>query len=128
MSTIEIPQGSLFGLDNLPYGCSRPGAAHRGSGYGSLTASSTWAALRDEVFAAPKLNPFMAEGPARWAAARARITELITAGDVPAGAVHPVRDVSNCGCRSRWRTTSTSTRRSTTRPTSAGSSGPTPSR
>ena len=38
------------------------------------------AALRDDVFAAPSLNPFMAEGPARWAAARARITELIMAG------------------------------------------------
>ena len=35
----------------------------------------------------------MAEGPARWAAARARLTELITSGDVPAGAVRPVRAV-----------------------------------
>jgi fumarylacetoacetase len=51
------------------------------------------AALRDEVFAVPALNPFLAQGPARWAAVRARITELILAGDVPDAAVHPLRDV-----------------------------------
>src|SRR5580692_604198 len=94
MSTIDIPEGSLFGLDNLPYGVfSAGGGAPRAGMRVADSVIDLAATLRDEVFAAPKLNPFMAEGPARWAAARARITELITAGDVPAGAVHPVRDV-----------------------------------
>jgi fumarylacetoacetase len=94
MSTIEIPEGSLFGLDNLPYGVfSAGGEAPRAGVRVADSVIDLAVALRDEVFAAPSLNPFMAEGPARWAAARLRITELITTGDVPAVAVHPVRDV-----------------------------------
>jgi len=94
MGAVEIPEGSLFGLDNLPYGVFvAGGAAPRvGVRVGDSVIDLT-AALRDEVFAAPALNPFMAEGPARWAAARARLTELITSGDIPAGAVSPVRDL-----------------------------------
>jgi len=94
MSAVEVPAGSLFGLDNLPYGIFAPGGAAPRAGVrvaGSVIDLA--AALRDEVFTAPVLNPFMAEGPARWAAARARITELITAGDVPAGAIYPLRAV-----------------------------------
>ena len=37
-------------------------------------------ALGDEVFGEPSLNAFMAQGRARWAGVRARITELLTAG------------------------------------------------
>ena len=37
-------------------------------------------ALGDEVFGEPSLNAFMAQGRARWAEVRARITELLTAG------------------------------------------------
>jgi fumarylacetoacetase len=55
-------------------------------------------ALRGEayagLFAAPALNPFMAAGPACWAAARGRITELIVAGKVPDDAVHPLPTVA----------------------------------
>ena len=77
MSAIEIPDGSLFGLDNLPYGIfAAGGAAPRAGVRVADSVIDLAAALRDEVFAAPALNPFMAEGPARWAAARARITEL----------------------------------------------------
>jgi fumarylacetoacetase len=94
MSAIEIPQGSLFGLDNLPYGIfAAGGAAPRAGVRVADSVIDLAAALRDEVFAAPALNPFMAEGPARWAAARARIVELVTSGQVPAGAIYPVRDV-----------------------------------
>ena len=94
MGAVEIPEGSLFGLDNLPYGVFAAGGAPPRVGVraGDSVIDLT-AALRDEVFNAPALNPFMAEGPARWAAARARLTELITSGDVPAGAVRPVRAV-----------------------------------
>src|ERR1700691_5617335 len=94
MSAIEIPQGSLFGLGNLPYGVFAAGGAPPRVGVRVTDSVIDLAALlRDEVFAAPALNTFMAEGPARWAAARARITEMVTARDVPDGAVHPLRDV-----------------------------------
>jgi fumarylacetoacetase len=95
VSTIEIPDGSLFGLSNLPYGVFAAGGrsprvgVRVGDGVIDLAV-----ALRDEVFEAPALNPFLAQGPARWAAARARLTALLTAGDVPAAAVHPVADVA----------------------------------
>jgi fumarylacetoacetase len=94
MGAIEIPDGSLFGLDNLPYGVfSARGAAPRAGVRVADSVIDLAAVLRDDVFAAPTLNPFMAEGPARWAAARARITELITAGEVPGSAVRSLRDV-----------------------------------
>ncbi len=91
MSTVEIPDGSLFGLGNLPYGvfAAGGGGARVGVRAGDSVIDLT-SALRDEVFAAPALNPFMAQGPERWAAVRSRLTALITAGDIPAAAVHPV--------------------------------------
>ena len=125
MSAIEIPDGSLFGLDNLPYGVfAAGGAAPRAGVRVADSVIDLAAALRDEVFAAPALNPFMAEGPARWAAARARITELVTAGEVPAGAIYPVRRGGAAAAVRGRPTTWTSTPPSTTPPTSAGSSGP----
>jgi fumarylacetoacetase len=94
VSAIEIPEGSLFGLDNLPYGVFVAGSGAPRVGVRVADSVIDLAAvLRDEVFAVPALNPFMAEGPARWAAARERITELITSGAVPAGAIYPVRNV-----------------------------------
>jgi fumarylacetoacetase len=95
MSMIEIPPESAFGLDNLPYGVfSAAGGPPRVGVRVADSVIDLAAALRDEVFDAPALNSFMAQGPARWAAVRARITELIAAGEVPASAVHPVRDVA----------------------------------
>jgi fumarylacetoacetase len=94
MGTVQIPEGSPFGLDNLPYAVFAAGdGAPRVGVRVADSVIDLAVVLRDEVFAAPALNPFMAQGPARWAAARARITELVTAGEVPAGAVHQVRDV-----------------------------------
>jgi len=94
VSAVEIPRGSLFGLGNLPYGVFRVGgsAPRAGVRVGDNVIDLA-AALRDDVFAAPALNPFMAQGPARWAAARTRITELIEAAAVPAAAIHPVAGV-----------------------------------
>ncbi len=64
MSTIEIPDGSLFGLDNLPYGVFSPASARPRAGVRVAdSVIDLHAALRDDVFAAPSLNPFMAEGP-----------------------------------------------------------------
>ncbi|MFG1948863.1 fumarylacetoacetase [Nonomuraea sp. NPDC048826] len=56
-----------WGLDNLPYGVfSRRGEAPRvGVRYGDRVLDLA-AALHDEVFAAPSLNPFMARGRSAW--------------------------------------------------------------
>ncbi len=89
-----IPDGSVFGLDNLPYGVFSAGGgpARVGVRVGDSVIDLT-AALADEVFAAPSLNPFMATGPANWARARSRITELIAGDTLPDSAVHPLGDV-----------------------------------
>lgn len=94
MTTIDIPDGSLFGLDNLPYGVfSTPGGERRvGVRVGDHVVDLA-VALDDEVFARPTLNAFMAQGHARWVEVRERVTELVS-GDVPDAAVHAVADVA----------------------------------
>ncbi|WUH99002.1 fumarylacetoacetase [Spirillospora sp. NBC_00431] len=92
MTRIAIPDGSLFGLANLPY-CvfSTPGTAPRvGVRAGEHVVDLT---LIDDVFAAPTLNPFMAQGHARWVEVRGRIRDLVS-GDVDDAAVHPVGAVT----------------------------------
>ena len=93
MTTIEIPDGSLFGVDNLPYGVfSTPGTAPRvGVRVGDSVVDLAMA-LGDDVFAQPTLNAFLAQGYRRWVEVRERITELVS-GDVPDTAVHPVDEV-----------------------------------
>ena len=94
MSVIEIPDGSTFGLDNLPYGVFSVGGAPPRVGVRVADSVLDLAVLlEDEVFAAPSLNPFMATGPARWAAARTRITDLIAGSAVPDSVVFPVAEV-----------------------------------
>jgi fumarylacetoacetase len=94
MSQISIPDGSPYGLDNLPYGVFSAGGAPPRVGMRVADSVIDLAvALSDDVFAAPSLNPFMATGPARWAAARNRMTELITSGSVPSEAVSSLADV-----------------------------------
>ena len=92
-SAVEIPRGSLFGLANLPYGVFSAGGPPRIGVRVGDSVLDVAAALRDDVFDAPALNPFMAQGPARWAAVRQQLTGLLTAGDVPAAALYPVADV-----------------------------------
>jgi fumarylacetoacetase len=94
VSAIEIPDGSLFGLDNLPYGVFTPpsGAPRVGVRAGDSVVDLV-VLLGDEVFAAPALNPFMAQGPERWAAVRAEIADRVRSGDVPVEAVYPVASV-----------------------------------
>ncbi|WP_329518745.1 fumarylacetoacetase [Spirillospora sp. NBC_01491] len=90
MTRIDIPEGSPFGLANLPYGVfSTPGTAPRVGVRVAGSVVDLAAALGDEVFARPTLNPFMAQGRARWVDARRRITELVS-GEVPDDAVHPL--------------------------------------
>jgi fumarylacetoacetase len=91
---IEIPDGSAFGLDNLPYGVfSAGGGAPRVGVRVGDSVVDLAALLGDEVFAAGSLNPFMAQGPARWATVRAETRSLL-GGDVPELAVHPVSAVA----------------------------------
>jgi len=96
VTVVEIPDGSPFGVENLPYGVfSVAGGPPRigtrlGDSVVDLSVLLTGAG--DEVFAEPALNPFMAQGPARWADVRERIRAAVTS-DLPAEAVHPLRDV-----------------------------------
>jgi fumarylacetoacetase len=94
MTTIDIPAGSPFGTANLPYGVfSAGGDAPRVGVRVGDSVLDLARALGDDVFAAPTLNPFMAQGHDRWVAVRERITELV-GGDVPDDAVHAVDDVT----------------------------------
>ncbi|MFI0482637.1 fumarylacetoacetase [Actinomadura sp. 9N215] len=92
MTRIATPEGSLFGLANLPYGVfSTPGTAPRvGVRVGEHVVDLT---LVDDVFAAPSLNPFMAQGHARWVQVREQIRTLVS-GDVDDAAVHPAESVT----------------------------------
>ncbi|HYO85293.1 MAG TPA: fumarylacetoacetase [Dermatophilaceae bacterium] len=94
MTRIPIPEGSLFGKANLPYGVfSIPRQAPRvGVRVGGHVVDLSLA-LGDEVFAAGSLNPFMAQGYDRWVQVREAVSEL-AAGEVPAEAVVPVDQVS----------------------------------
>ncbi|AXB42373.1 fumarylacetoacetase [Amycolatopsis albispora] len=88
-----IPHDSLFGPDNLPYGVfSAGGSAPRVGVRVGDSVVDLAAALGDDVFAAPTLNPFMAQGYDRWVAVRSRITDLVR-GELPADVVHAVDDV-----------------------------------
>ena len=76
---VPVPAGSGFGITNLPYGVFDPpgGAPRAGVRIGDHVLDLA-AALGDEVFAQPSLNPFMAQGRARWTQVRARVQELLT--------------------------------------------------
>ncbi|MCT9929672.1 fumarylacetoacetase [Planotetraspora sp. A-T 1434] len=78
-SWVPVPEGSHFPIHNLPYGIfSPPGERPRaGVAIGERVVDLA-AALGDEMFAGDSLNPFLAQGPGRWAAVRSRITELLT--------------------------------------------------
>ncbi|MFI0366404.1 fumarylacetoacetase [Actinomadura sp. 1N219] len=92
MTRIAIPEDSLFGLANLPYGVfSTPGEAPRvGVRVADHVVGLT---LVDDVFAAPSLNPFMAQGHARWVEVRRQIIDLVS-DDVDPAAVHPAGAVT----------------------------------
>ncbi|MBB3051129.1 fumarylacetoacetase [Prauserella isguenensis] len=94
MTTIAIPEGSLFGLDNLPYGVfSTPGTDPRVGVRVADSVVDLAATLGDAVFARPSLNDFMAQGRARWDEVRREVADL-AAGEVPDEAVHPVQAVT----------------------------------
>ncbi|QYJ04311.1 fumarylacetoacetase [Nocardioides panacisoli] len=88
MTRPEVPSGSLFGAANLPYGVySVDGAAPRvATRYGDHVVDLALL-LGDDVFAAPSLNPFLAQGHDRWVAVRAAIRDALE-DDVPEAALH----------------------------------------
>ncbi|HEY3470487.1 MAG TPA: fumarylacetoacetase [Amycolatopsis sp.] len=93
MSTITIPDGSPFGLDNLPYGVFSASDSPKRVGVRvGDTVVDLAELLRDDVFAAPTLNPFLAQGRERWTRVRTQLRELLT-GDVSEAAVHALGDV-----------------------------------
>lgn len=82
MTSSWVPRadGSGFGLDHLPYGVFSPdGRPPRvGVRIGGHVLDLA-AALHDEVFAAPSLNPFLARGPVAWRETRQRVQRLLAA-------------------------------------------------
>ena len=89
-----VPDQDGFGLTNLPYGVySTPGSAPRVATRLGAHVVDLAMLLDDDVFAAPTLNPFMAQGPERWAAVRAALTAALADG-LPDEGVHPVADVT----------------------------------
>ncbi|WP_246123915.1 fumarylacetoacetase [Nocardia bhagyanarayanae] len=91
---LEVPEDSLFGADNLPYGVFAPrGGEYRvGVRFGEFVIDLA-AALDDSVFAASDLNAFLAQGPARWRAVRERVRELVSS-EITTDAVHSLADVT----------------------------------
>ncbi|MBB1156523.1 MULTISPECIES: fumarylacetoacetase [Amycolatopsis] len=93
MTVLDIPAGSPFGVENLPYGVfsAGDGSPRVGVRVGEHVLDLS-IALGDAVFAEPTLNAFMAQGYDRWVEVRTRLQTLVT-GEVPAEAVHAVADV-----------------------------------
>lgn len=84
----------LYGITNLPYGVySVAGSAPRcATRYGDQVLDLALL-LEDEVFAAPSLNGFMAQGKQRWDEVRAMLTDRVR-GPLPDGCAHKVDDVT----------------------------------
>ncbi len=97
MPAIEIPDGSEFGLDNLPYCVFTPAVAGATPRLGVRVADNVVdlpMLLEDPAFHAPSLNPLMATGPANWASVRSEIQEVLDSGYLSPGAVHPLGGVT----------------------------------
>ena len=79
VSWVEGAAGSGFDADHLPYGVFAPSDADPRVGVRiGASVLDVGPVLDDPAFALPSLDPFMAQGPARWAEVRARLQELLT--------------------------------------------------
>ncbi len=76
---VDLPPGSAFDVENLPYGVfSTPGGEPRvGVRIGDHVLDAA-AVLGDDTLARGSLNTFMARGPAAWSLARRRLAGLLT--------------------------------------------------
>ncbi|WKG09260.1 fumarylacetoacetase [Nocardia sp. PE-7] len=90
---VEVPDDSLFGAENMPYGVfAPPGGEFRvGARLGDAVLDLA-ALLDDSVFARPDMNAFLAQGRHRWREVRDRLRELADTA-LPVDAVHPVSSV-----------------------------------
>jgi fumarylacetoacetase len=88
-SWLELPAGTGFGVENLPYGVfSTPGTGRRtGVAIGDRVLDLA-AATGDPVHATGTLNAFLAQGPAAWAALREQLTGWLT-DEAHRGTVEP---------------------------------------
>ncbi|MFZ2530329.1 MAG: fumarylacetoacetase [Rhodococcus sp. (in: high G+C Gram-positive bacteria)] len=95
MTGIDIPEGSLFSLDNLPYGIfSTEGTEPRvGVRVGDTVLDLSRVFEDDVVFVEPSLNAFMAQGRRRWSEVRSAIKEYVV-GEVAADAVFDIGEVT----------------------------------
>jgi fumarylacetoacetase len=89
-----VPDGSLFGVANLPFGIfsqreptARGGFRRVGVAIGDAVLDLA-PLFGEDCFAAPTLDPFLARGRRVWSETRARITELLTDAHYQ-GAVSP---------------------------------------
>ena len=79
MSWLDLPPGTGFGVDNLPYGVFSDASGRRRTGVAVGDAVLDLAAATgDDVHATGSLNAFMARGPRAWAAQRAELTAWLT--------------------------------------------------
>jgi fumarylacetoacetase len=78
----DLPEGTGFGLDNLPYGVfsTEPGGPRRvGVAFGDWVIDvSRLDVPAADALAAPTLNPLLARGPATWRALRARLQRVLS--------------------------------------------------
>ncbi|WP_069164835.1 fumarylacetoacetase [Nocardia altamirensis] len=90
---IEVPNDSLFGPDNLPYGVFAPaGQAYRvGTRLGDSVIDLA-VALGDPEFGEPSLAGLMAQGPQRWREVRERVRALVDT-EIDSSAVHALSAV-----------------------------------
>ena len=89
MTWVDVPAGSDFPVENLPYGAFSTGhdAPRIGVAIGDQVLDLA-PVLDDPVFAEPVLNRFVDQGRPRWREVRARITDLL-ADDRHRSAVEP---------------------------------------
>jgi len=78
-SWIDVPPGSDFPVENLPYGAFATGGSPPRIGVAIADRVLDLApVLDDPVFAEPTLNRFLGQGRPRWREVRAQVTELLT--------------------------------------------------
>ena len=79
MTWVEVPSGSDFPIENLPYGALSTDNGHPRIGVAIGDRVLDLApVLDDATFAEPTLNRFVAQGRPRWQEVRAQITELLS--------------------------------------------------
>ncbi|WP_336087818.1 fumarylacetoacetase [Nocardia sp. SSK8] len=90
---VDVPDDSLFGPENMPYGVfAPPGGEFRAGVRLGDSVLDLPALLDDPVFARPDLNSFLAQGPAARRVVREKLRELAES-PLPADAVHAVEAI-----------------------------------